>query len=205
MKRILTTLLLAITLISTAFAATKYEVDRNAIATAANDHGAYKALADRFATGRTLTPTEMATLYYGSAFQPGFNANQSYPDIARVYAAKDYNTALSQIWSALAKDPANLYLLFTGYGCASSLGNKEAASLLQNRILQVCDLIFSTGAGVSQDSPYVVLRPSDIDEFLIKYMQPTKINGRSKIANLEAASINIDGVPDGVILYFRQF
>lgn len=206
MKRFVTSLLLLVTLIgSVAAAAPKFTVDRNAVKAAVTDRAAYKALADRFATGQKLSSADMAALYYGTSLQPGFNPSQSYPDIARTYAAGDYNTSLSQIWSALAKDPANLYLLFTGYGCARALGNQEAADLLQGRLLQVCDLIFSTGAGVTQDSPYVVLRPSDADEFLVKYIQPTAVNGRAKISNLDAARVSLEGIGDDVILYFKQF
>ncbi|MCM1347910.1 MAG: DUF4919 domain-containing protein [Firmicutes bacterium] len=206
MKRFLTSLLITASVVAGVFAANpKYNVDRQAISSAVSDHGAYKALADRFATGQKLSTSDMAALYYGTALQPGFSATQTYPDINRTYAAGDYTTTLSQVWKALAKDPANLYLLFTGYGAARSLNNQEAADLLQTRLLQVCDLIFASGMGVSQDSPYVVLRPSDIDEFLVKYIQPTTINGRAKISNLEAVRVNIDGVPDDVIMYFKQF
>jgi len=207
MKRFFTTLLFSLILTVPAIMAqtAKYTPDRKAIASAVADKGAYKALSDRFASGQTLTTDEMAALYYGTSLQPGFSASQTYPDIARTYAAGDYSTTLSQIWTALAKDPANLYLLFTGYGTAVSLGNEEAKSLLQKRLLQVCDLIFLTGAGVTQESPYLVIRPSDIDEFVIKYMQPTSVNGRAKISNLEAVRVTMEGVGDDLILYFRTF
>lgn len=206
MKRTLITLLLALTITAATVAQTaKQPVDRTAVTAAVGDHAAYKALADRFAAGHTLSPDEMAAIYYGTALQPGFKADQTYPDIARTYAAGDYATTLSLIWSALAKDPANLYLLFTGYGCAVSLDNREAANLLQTRLLQVCDRIFASGSGVSQDSPYVVLRPTDIDEFLVKYIQPAHIGGRAKLGGLDAVRVTIDGVPDEVIMYFRQF
>ena len=207
MKRIITSLLLSLILSVPAIMAqtAKYTPDRKAITAAVSDKAAYKALADRFATGQTLSTDDMAALYYGTALQPGFSASQTYPELARVYAAGDYSTAMNQIWAALAKDPANLYLLFTGYGAASSLGNEEAKTLLQNRLLQVCDLIFLTGVGVTQESPYLVVRPSDVDEFVVKYIQPTSVNGRAKIANLEAVRVAIENVGDDVILYFRQF
>lgn len=205
MKRIITSLLLAIAVSTNIFAAQKVTVNPAAISAAVKDHAAYKALADRFAAGHTLTTDEMVNLYYGTAYQPGFNAKQQYPDIARTYAAGDYATTLSQVWTALSKDPANLYLLFTGYGAARSLNNMEATNLLQGRLLQVCDLIFASGNGVTQESPYVVLRPSDIDEFMVKYIQPTKIGSRAKIGNLDAARVDLEGVGEGVILYFKTF
>lgn len=207
MKRFIASILLALLLSAPVLMAqtAKYTPDSKAITAAVSDKAAYKALADRFATGQTLSTDDMAALYYGTSLQPGFNPSHTYPEIARVYAAGDYATAMNQIWAALAKDPTNLYLLFTGYGAASSLGNEEAKTLLQSRLLQVCDLIFLTGAGVTQESPYIVLRPSDIDEFVVKYMQPASINGRARIANLEAIRVTLDGVGDDVILYFRTY
>ncbi len=211
MKRYLTTAILSIAAVAAAFAQDSQPaqaaatIDRQHITATAGDRAAYKALADRFAAGHKMQPQEVADLYYGSALQPGFKADRNYPEITRSYVAGDYATTLSQVWNALSADPTNLYLLFTGYGAARSLGNKEAAGLLQNRLLQICDVIFSSGKGVSQDSPYIVVRPGDIDEFLIKYIQPTSLIGRAKIGNVDAARVNIDGVPDDVILYFKQF
>jgi len=205
MKRILTLLLLSATILMPAMAQDKIAADRATITKTASDFGVYKALADRFAAGHKLQPQDVAAIYYGSALQPGFDAAIQYPDIARTYAAGDYATALSLIWKALTKDPANPYLLFTGYGCARSLENKEAASLLQGRVMQVCDMIFKTGTGVTQDSPFIILRPTDVDEFIIKYIQPQSILGRAKIDGLEAVRVNIEGVPNDVIFYFRQF
>ncbi len=207
MKRFLTLLLLASAISATITAQSKPTIatDRPTISATAADNESYKALTDRFASGHQLQPQEIAVIYYGTAMQPGFDANVQYTDIARTYAAGDYTTALSLIWKALAKDPANLYLLFTGYGCARSLDNHEAASLLQQRLTQVCDMIFSSGNGVAQDSPFVILRPSDIDEFIIKYIQPDSIVGRAKIDGLEAVRVTLEGVPNDVIFYFRQF
>lgn len=207
MKRFILPLLLSAILVIPAMGSDKGAVptDRASVSAAVADHGKYKALADRFASGHSLDPSEIAYIYYGTALQPGFSAATQYPDIAKTYAAGDYSTALSLIWKALAKDPANLYLLFTGYGCARSLENKEAADLLQGRLMQVCDMIFKSGTGVTQESPYIILRPSDIDEFVVKYIQPTAILGRAKIGDLDAVRVSIEGVPNDAILYFKQF
>lgn len=204
-RKFFTLLLIAAMSVPAAMAVEKYTPNRNAIATAMRDHAAYKALADRFASGQKLTPSQMGEVYYGAVFQPGFKAGVTYPDIARTYAAGDYATTLSQVWTALAKDPANLYLLFTGYGAARSLKNQEAASLLQGRLLQVCDLIFSTGTGVSSNSPYLVVHPSDIDEFVVKYLQPVKVLGRATLDGCQAVRVNLDDKADDVIFYFKTF
>lgn len=205
LRKFFALLLIAATAAPFAAATGKYTPDRTQIAASMRDHAAYKALADRFASGQKLTAGEMGEVYYGAVCQPGFNASVTYPDIARTYAAGDYATTLSQVWTALAKDPANLYLLFTGYGAARSLKNDEAASLLQNRLLQVCDLIFSTGTGVTSDSPYLVVHPSDIDEFVVKYIQPVKVLGRATLEGCQAVRVNLDNNADDVILYFKTF
>lgn len=204
-KKIFTLLFVAAITASAAVAAEKYTPSRAAISASMRDHAAYKALSDRFASGQQLTPAQIGEVYYGTVFQPGFKASVTYPDIARTYAAGDYATTLSQVWTALAKDLANLYLLFTGYGAARSLKNEEAASLLQKRLLQVCDLIFSTGTGVTSDSPYLVVHPSDIDEFVVKYIQPVKVLGRATLEGCQAVRVNLDNNADDVILYFKTF
>lgn len=205
LRKFFALLLIAAISVPVAAAAGKYTPDRSQIATAVRDHAAYKALADRFASGQKLTAGETGEVYYGAVFQPGFNASVTYPDIARTYAAGDYATTLSQVWTALAKDPANLYLLFTGYGAARSLKNNEAASLFQNCLLQVCDLIFSTGTGVTSDSPFLVVHSSDIDEFVVKYIQPVKVLGRATLEGCQAVRVNLDNNTDDVILYFKTF
>lgn len=205
MRKFIASVIVLLSMAIPSVASSAIKIDRNAITASVADKGAYKALTDRFASGQKLDTPEMAALYYGAALQPGFKAAQTYPEIQKAYAAGDYAATLSLVQKALEKDPVNLSLLFTGYGAAVSLKNQEAAQLMQNRLLQVCDLIFASGAGVSQDSPYLVVRPSDMDEFLTKYIQPTQVKSRARIANLDAVMVAIDGVPDDVIMYFQQF
>ena len=110
--------------------------------------------------------------------------------------------------AALESDPTNLTLLFKAYASAAASTDPAVntkASVYQSRLLQICDLILASGLGVTDSSPYIVVRPADMDEFLVKYIQPAQIVGKSKIGKLEAAKVVIDGVPDEVILYFNQF
>ena len=51
----------------------------------------------------------------------------------------------------------------------------------------------------------MLIRPSDTDEFLVKYMQPAGILGRARIGQTEAIKVRLDGVADDVILYFSIF
>ncbi|MCM1483501.1 MAG: DUF4919 domain-containing protein [Muribaculaceae bacterium] len=164
----------------------------------------YKALAERFsAADASLTPEEVATVYYGQAYVPGFNAAMAFEDVERAYAAGDYAEALELIDKAVEAQPAVLSLLFKGYGAASSIGRPDRAASYQKRLLDICEVIFASGKGVSDMSPYVVVRPSDRDEFIAKYLQPTSIIGSSKLGTTDAVKMKLDGVADDVILYFR--
>lgn len=176
--------------------------------TVAEGAGSYSTLLSRFNAGETLTPGEITVVYYGSASQPGFNASATYPAVMNAYNAGDYAKAYSLATKALDTDPTNLALLFKAYACAASMTDPTAnaqASKLQNRLLQICDIIFASGQGVTDSSPYMVTRPSDMDEFLSKYIQPTAIRSRATVGGLQAVKATIEGVPDEVILYFSQF
>ncbi len=63
----------------------------------------------------------------------------------------------------------------------------------------------NSGSGVADASPYQVIRRSDINEFLVKYMQPKNVVGQSQIGQLTAIKASFDGIPDDVILYFGIF
>lgn len=205
MKKLILSVLVAIFAALPSMAAQTVTINRETVKAAASDKAAYKALASRFALGQQLPQTDMITLYYGSVFQPGFKASQTYPDVLNAYQARDFTRALALAQKGLEADPTNLVLLFNGYGAAAALKNAEAAALMQNRLLQVCDLIFASGSGVEQDSPYMVVRPSDINEFLVKYIQPKEVKSRATISGLDAAMVALDGVDQDVIMYFNQF
>lgn len=208
----LKTLLVGIALISCTLPAAHAEgikpnVDRNTIESASRESG-YASLLTRFKSGETLPIQDMATVYYGSALAPGFNPDKRYDDVMTSYDSGNIAKAHELAAAALESDPTNLTLLFKAYASAAASTDPAVntkASVYQSRLLQICDLILASGLGVTDSSPYIVVRPADMDEFLVKYIQPAQIVGKSKIGKLEAAKVVIDGVPDEVILYFNQF
>lgn len=168
----------------------------------------YASLLKRFNAGEKMAAADAALLYYGSALQPGFNASKKYPEIDKAYkdGATDRTFHLCQ--TALTTDPTNLALLFKAYVSASlskDAGLKAQAPKFQTRILTLCDAILESGKGVIDNSPYVVIRPSDIEEYLLKYMQPVKVIGHAKINNLDAYKVDLKGNNDETILYFSIF
>ncbi|MCM1293119.1 MAG: DUF4919 domain-containing protein [Bacteroides sp.] len=167
--------------------------------------GRYNSLLTKYLAGEQLSPGDAATVYYGSALQPRFNASADTRQIMESYATGQLDNTFRMCEKALESDPTNLAVLFKAYACAASSNNeaiKSKAPVMQNRLLNICDAIFASGTGVQDADPYVVIRPADIDEFVVKYMQPTSVIGRAKIGNLEAVKVKFQDIPDDVILYF---
>lgn len=209
MKKIILSAAIAIISVfaATTVSAENAKPDRQAIQTQIAN-GKYTQLLEKFKSGQQLTAEEAATVYYGSALQPGFNAERQYTAMLEAYQSGNTEKAFKLCEDALAKDPTNLGVLFKAY--ASAVSSKDAttkakAPVMQTRLLAICDAIFASGTGVQETSPYVVIRPADIEEFIVKYMQPQSIEGRAKIGDLNAAKVRLEGIDDDVILYFATF
>lgn len=205
MKRLILTAIASLFIAATPLAASAATPTRADIQSRAAD---YQQLLKRFNDGQQLTTDEYTTVYYGSALQRGFNPAQTYDKMLRAFESRDYASALRLCEDGLKSDPTNLALLFKAFASAMASSDpttKTKAISFQTRLLGICDAIFNSGSGVTDMSPYIVIRPSDADEFLVKYIQPVKIIGRAKVGNLDAAKVNLEGIADEVILYFKQF
>lgn len=201
MKRLIFTLLAFVML---AIAPTaNAQIKRDAIAKSVVD-GTYDSLLKKYVAGQELTTSQMNVVYYGSSMQRGFNPLATYPEVMSAAAKHDAVETLRLAKAALAKDPTNLALLFKAYASAASVAPAEAA-VYQTQLLGVCDAIFHSGTGVTDTQPFLVVRPSDISEFLVKYIQPTQILGQTSIGQLEAYKVKMDGIADDFIFYFGQF
>ena len=202
--RLLLTAIIALASL-TASAEVNLKISKSEIeSTVRNQPQKLKSLTDRFASGdSTLSREEVATVYFGTAMMPGFNPGAKYTDVENAYSASNFEEALRLIDNALASDPPNLALPFKRYGAASGLGKADRAAGFQKRLLGICEVIFGSGMGVSDASPYIVARPSDRDEFIAKYLQPVKITGSATLGDIDAVKMKLDGVKDEVILYFK--
>lgn len=206
MKKIFIAAIVALStlLTSAAYAATP---NRETIAQQVKS-GQYATLLERYKSGQTLTGDEAATLYFGSALQPGFQPDRKFDKMLAAFNNGETDHAFRLCEEGLATDPTNLTLLFKAYAAAMTSKDqsiKAKAPKMQSRLLTVCDAIFNSGAGVADNSPYQVIRPADIEEFLVKYIQPASIEGRANINDLTAAKVKLDGIADDVILYFSTF
>ena len=170
--------------------------------------GQYATLLERFKAGQTLTAEEASTVYYGSALQPGFKSDKKYDRMLATFNSGDMDGAFRLCEEGLKSDPTNLSLLFKAYAAAMASKDgaiKTKAPKMQSRLLAICDVIFNSGNGVSENSPYLVIRPSDTEEFLVKYLQPSSIEGRATVGELSAAKVKMDNIADEVIFYFSIF
>lgn len=168
----------------------------------------YTELVNKFKAGETLPVDDIITIYYGAALRPGFNADASYTPIMAAYTSGDIARAYTLAAKAVDAEPTNLSLLFKAYASAVASTDpqiKAKAPIYQNMLMQICDMLFNSFLGVSENSPYQVIRPSDIDEFLVKYIQPARVTARAKLGNLDAVKAKLDGIDDEVIFYFATF
>lgn len=168
----------------------------------------YTELVNKFKAGETLPVDDIITIYYGAALRPGFNADASYTPIMAAFTSGDIARAYTLAAKAVDAEPTNLALLFKAYASAVASTDpavKAKAPIYQNMLMQICDMLFNSFMGVSENSPYQVIRPSDIDEFLVKYIQPAKVTARAKLGNLDAVKAKLDGIDDEVIFYFNIF
>lgn len=209
MKKLFFSAVMALTAIFTLSpqALAQKKIDRDSIRAAATPQ-IYASLLKRFEAGEELSTPDATILYFASALQPGFNPAKKYTEINETYSAGATDNAFRLCRQALAADPTNLTLLFKAYASAAVSKDPEIkaeAPAMQARLLAICDAIFDSGQGVTDASPYIIIRPSDLDEFLIKYIQPEKTIGRAKINNLDAIKVNLNGIADDVILYFAPF
>lgn len=165
----------------------------------------YAGALARYNSGQPITAEDAETVYYGAADQQGFNPSKTYPDINQAYTSGATDKAFKLCQQALGSDPANLWLLFKAYASAAvSKDNaiKAKAPAIQNQLLAVCDAIFHSANGVSESTPFLVVRASDIDEFVNKYIQPNSILGRAKVGNIDAIKMILVEGEDPAILYF---
>ncbi|MCM1336668.1 MAG: DUF4919 domain-containing protein [Candidatus Amulumruptor caecigallinarius] len=169
--------------------------------------GERPALLEKFNKGEQLTPEDMAVVYYGQAYLPGKSVAESYPDVDAAYAKKDYPATLTLVDEVLRTNPVALNQLFRGYVCAASSTEpriKARAASFENRINNICSVIYATGTGVTNDSPFIVLSKEDGAAFLRNYLQPEGIVDQTSIDKLDAYKVKWPGQNDPVIFYFGR-
>lgn len=165
-----------------------------------------RQLVERFAAGDTLlTPEDMALVYYGQAFTPGYVRTEKYADVDSAYLGCDMPLTLTLVDEVLRVNPVALSQLFRGF--VASKASKQPrissrAGSFENRIMNICDLIYASGTGVDTNDPFRVLTMADAEAFLRNYIRVDSIMDRSKLGHLEAVKTKVPGIADPVIFYF---
>lgn len=191
-----------------AVAAERIKVDRKALASVVTKTPDKRnALVAKYEKGESLTPAEMAVVYYGQAYVPGHKPAASYPDVDAAYAKKDYPATLTLVDAVLRENPVALNQLFRGYVAAASSTEprvKARAENFQKRIDAICSLIFSSGSGVTGEEPFIVLTTEDAMAFVRNYLQPTEILGQAQVDGMDAVKVKWPDQAEPVIFYFAR-
>lgn len=167
----------------------------------------YNTLLQRFNIGdSTLTLEEVAKVYFGSPRQKGYTEFTDMGRINGLRAERRYGEVLPLALKALETDPINLTLLFRTYASAVNAPEHKfdnIARTAQTRLLQICDLIFASGDGVNEQTPFEVNSKADIEQFLTNYVQVERIDGISQMGPLTVALVKLPGRDEPAYLFFR--
>lgn len=167
----------------------------------------YAALLQRFNQGdTTLTLDEVAKVYFAAPKQSAYQAQTDMSRINSLRAERRYGELLPLALRGLEKDPVNLTLLFRAYASAVNAPEHKfdnIAKSTQIRLNQICDMIFASGDGVNEQTPFEVLTTPDIEQFLSNYVQVERIDGLSKMGPLTVALVKLPGRDEPAYLFFR--
>ena len=153
------------------------------------------ALVERFVAGdTTLTPDQIDIVYYGAVFAPGYAAlPRSYDTINALRAERRFDEMMPLCRKALADDPTNLTLLFRAFAGAYNTGDTAMKDNASER------------KGVDTSDPFEVVIDSDIEQFLINYLQVEQILDSAMLGPLTVVKVKLPGRDDPAYLYFRVY
>ena len=136
-------------------------LDFGSIKALATDQTAYASLAQRFENGdTTLTYTQLATLYYGTAYRPNYTGfyGENIPDINKT---KRLKAGYKMCMKKLAEYPASPYFLNCAVQIAVRMGQeREIKQTLWWRLYSILSVIRTSGEG-TMESPLLVLDIKD--------------------------------------------
>ena len=128
----------------------------------------YDSLMQRFIEGdTTLTSDEVKYVFYGSYFSLKYAYTNPSHELMDAFKEKRYEDVLNLGQKELTKSPAQLAILFRMCVAALEQEEEEKAQLYRTRLLQVLDVILSSGDWKSAQTAYKVLEVSD--EYVILY------------------------------------
>lgn len=200
--KILTFLITAMTAI------TIHAVDLKAVEVEVKMHpDRYRELLERFEKAdTTLTPTELATVYFGYSFTPDYDPRESFSAIEEAYGAGEYEEAERLCAEALRINPVSLELNVLALAAADRMrakGTKGAEILLYGiRSDLIATAILESGRGTTALSPFLVTSKADMERILSNVLGIDHIVDRTKVGDVDAVKVVFPGSDRQHILYF---
>lgn len=145
----------------------------------ARDDDRFEELERRFeAADTTLLPSDLYTLYYGSAYRSDYTGGYD-ASIDRKEMKEDPQGSYDLCLEKLQLYPTSLQLLASLYTLAWTLGHDEAElDRIWWRYMAIMETISSTGDG-SEEYPYVVIQVSDEYEVVYNLLDVKSVTGQS--------------------------
>lgn len=209
MKKI-TSLLAALLILGTLhICAKQINIDLNKIAfEVTSNPGNFRNLTNRYLAGdMTLTPEEMAVVYYGYATTPDYDPTDNFTDLDNAYQAMNYPEVWRLAKDAMHVNPVSLDVIIKALVAANNISDKEAKDLipaLQNRYELLSNLILCSGKGTAVESPFIVICDSDMVRIVRNVICAETVIGRAIIKNIDAIKILLPGSDRQHILYFNN-
>ncbi|MDL2320594.1 DUF4919 domain-containing protein [Alistipes sp. OttesenSCG-928-B03] len=187
-----------------------FAVDYDRIREAVAAEGAYDALVARLvACDTTLEFADLAAVYYGAAFRPGYkgSADAQQSPVGKLLKEENYQAAWSQGLEYLRDNPVSLTTLDGMVKAAFALEMAEETFMPYIlRLTNLLDMIWCSGDGKSPETAFKVIAAAD-EKILIEWMLQAEKAGEPVL--LKAAcgpcdSIAIDGAENfsGEVVYF---
>lgn len=201
-------LLLALTFLA-AFAAQgkQINVDLNRISfDVTSNPGNYGRLMDRYLAGdMSLTPEEMATVYYGYASTPDYDPTDRFGNLDEAYTAMNYPEVWRLAKDAMQVNPVSLDVIIKALVAANNISDADARKqipVLQNRYELLSNLILCSGKGTAPETPFIVICEDDMLRIVRNVICAETIIGRAMIKNIDAVKLLLPGSDRQHILYF---
>ena len=182
-------------------------VDYGAIEVDVTMHpGNYRELLDRFvAADTTLTPAQMATVYYGFAFTPSYEPCDTFPEIHAAFDRQDFEEVARLVEPALQLNPVSLDLCIMGLaaferGAGTTPGRKALNLAIRSDMLATA--ILESGRGTSAYNPFKVISSSDRQRILRNVLGIGRVLDVDRVGDIEAVKFLFPGKMREHILYF---
>lgn len=203
MRKIFSLLLFAaVALAATAVDYRQIEVD------VTMDPSSYRALLERFEKAdTTLTPSEMATVYFGYAFSRDYDPRDYFPEIHAAYDRADYEEVARLVEEALPMNPVSLDLCLLGLGAYEQGAGKTPGARSLNLAIRsdlIATAILKSGRGTNSDSPFYVICDTDRRRIFTNVLGVPLDNiiGTTHVGPVQAFKFTFPGQSREHILYF---